>query len=54
MANQTLASVKGELDAHPEYNLVAVGHSLGGALASIAGVSLQQNFPKQCVDLSLL
>ncbi|KAL5536172.1 hypothetical protein ACEPAF_4277 [Sanghuangporus sanghuang] len=34
-----------ELDAHEDHALVSTGHSLGGALASIAGISLAANFP---------
>lgn len=40
-----LATVTSQLAQNPAYSLVSVGHSLGGALASIAGVSLSANFP---------
>jgi predicted lipase len=36
-----------ELQAHPEYSIVTAGHSLGGALASLAAISLKSNFPNR-------
>lgn len=38
-------TVSAQLAAHPSYNVVVTGHSLGAALASIAGVTLKANFP---------
>lgn len=31
-----------EINAYPGYNIVTTGHSLGGALASLAGITIQQ------------
>lgn len=44
-ASIVLSEVKDQLDSYPSYSLVATGHSLGGALASLASVSLAFNFP---------
>ncbi|KAF7311873.1 Alpha/beta-hydrolase [Mycena indigotica] len=51
LAAKTLALVTAELAAHPTYTLVTAGHSLGGALAALAAVTLQktfQNVPLRC------
>ncbi|KAL0572599.1 hypothetical protein V5O48_009360 [Marasmius crinis-equi] len=45
VADQVISTVRSELAAHPDYSLVSTGHSLGGALSSLAGISLEQNFP---------
>ncbi|KAF5351383.1 hypothetical protein D9758_008018 [Tetrapyrgos nigripes] len=45
VAAQVLTIVRTQLAAHPGYSLVSTGHSLGGALSSLAGIALQQNFP---------
>ncbi|KAL0948424.1 hypothetical protein HGRIS_011003 [Hohenbuehelia grisea] len=45
VASDVISTVRNQLQLYPDYNLVASGHSLGGAIASIAGLSLQQNFP---------
>ncbi|KAJ7622324.1 alpha/beta-hydrolase [Roridomyces roridus] len=41
---KTLSSVTVELAAHPGYTIVCTGHSLGGAMAAIAAVTLQMLF----------
>lgn len=41
-----LSEVKGQLDSYPSYSIVVTGHSLGGSLASLGGVSLVSNFPR--------
>ena len=45
VASNIISTVSSELAAHPGYSLVSTGHSLGGALASLGGVSLAGNFP---------
>ncbi|KAI0310093.1 alpha/beta-hydrolase [Amylostereum chailletii] len=45
VAAGVLSTVKAQLAAHPGYTLVSSGHSLGGALSSLVGITLQQNFP---------
>ncbi|KAN0091398.1 Alpha/Beta hydrolase fold [Tylopilus felleus] len=44
----TLAS---RLRAHPTYNIVVCGHSLGGAIASIASVAISHTFPGKRLTL---
>ncbi|KAL0958316.1 hypothetical protein HGRIS_000461 [Hohenbuehelia grisea] len=51
VADVIINTVKDELVVHPDYTLVTSGHSLGGALASIAGLSLQQNFHNNTVRM---
>ncbi|KAF8578195.1 alpha/beta-hydrolase [Ramaria rubella] len=45
VAKIVLRSVGFQLQAHPGYSLVSTGHSLGGALASLAAMSFKANFP---------
>lgn len=51
VASTVLSVVQEQLDAHPGYALVTSGHSLGGSLASLAGITLQQNFPSNSVRM---
>jgi hypothetical protein len=51
VANTVLSTVRSQLAAHPGYSLVSTGHSLGGALSSLAGISLKQNFPGSSVRM---
>ncbi|KAF5327684.1 hypothetical protein D9619_004300 [Psilocybe cf. subviscida] len=44
VALQVVATVKSVLEKHPNYSIVTTGHSLGGSLALLAAISLQQNF----------
>ncbi|KAJ7455870.1 alpha/beta-hydrolase, partial [Mycena latifolia] len=44
VASSVISTVRAQVAAHPGYQLVSTGHSLGGALSSLAGISLQQNF----------
>lgn len=45
VASDVVETVSSELQAHPDYELISTGHSLGGALASLGGISLAANFP---------
>ncbi|KAF9457131.1 alpha/beta-hydrolase [Collybia nuda] len=45
VASSVISTVSSQLAAHPDYTIVTSGHSLGGALSSLAGISLKQNFP---------
>jgi len=47
VSHEVLDTVKTQLEAYPGYALASTGHSLGGALSSLAGISLKQNFPKR-------
>ncbi|KAH8925846.1 alpha/beta-hydrolase [Atractiella rhizophila] len=51
IASTVIASVKTQVAAHPDYTIVTTGHSLGGALSSLAGVSMKYNFPQQKVRM---
>jgi predicted lipase len=44
VAIQIIAVVGKELANHPTYSVVTTGHSLGGSLAALGAVTLQQNF----------
>ncbi|KAF2796088.1 alpha/beta-hydrolase [Melanomma pulvis-pyrius CBS 109.77] len=41
--DRVLAAVKTSLQAHPKYQVVSTGHSLGGALATLAAADLRNN-----------
>ncbi|KAJ2915425.1 hypothetical protein MD484_g5008, partial [Candolleomyces efflorescens] len=45
VAVNTINVVRSQLASHPGYTIVVTGHSLGGSLASLAGISLKRNFP---------
>ncbi|KAK0188613.1 alpha/beta-hydrolase [Armillaria mellea] len=45
IAADVITTIQSELASHPNYTLATSGHSLGGALSSLAGITLQQNFP---------
>ncbi|KLO08038.1 alpha/beta-hydrolase [Schizopora paradoxa] len=45
VASLVTSAVAQQLDEHPNYTLIATGHSLGSALASLGAVSLAANFP---------
>ncbi|KAJ7816841.1 alpha/beta-hydrolase, partial [Mycena olivaceomarginata] len=51
VASSVISTVRAQVAAHPGYQLVSTGHSLGGALSSLAGISLQQNFPGNTVRM---
>ncbi|EPQ56302.1 alpha/beta-hydrolase [Gloeophyllum trabeum ATCC 11539] len=45
VAPGVISVVREQLLEHPGYAIVTTGHSLGGALSSLAGVSMKSNFP---------
>ncbi|KAF8575204.1 alpha/beta-hydrolase [Ramaria rubella] len=45
VADTIISTVQDQLNTHPGYSLVTSGHSLGGALSSLAAASLKGNFP---------
>ncbi|RDB25660.1 putative feruloyl esterase A [Hypsizygus marmoreus] len=45
VALQILAIVSQQIKSHPGFSIVTTGHSLGGALSTLAAVSLRSNFP---------
>lgn len=47
VASKIISLVEAQIATYPSYALVTSGHSLGGALASIAAISLKQNFPSK-------
>ncbi|KAF8079219.1 alpha/beta-hydrolase [Lyophyllum atratum] len=51
VALQVIATVGAQLALHPDYTIITTGHSLGGALSSLAGISLKQNFPSSKLRL---
>jgi len=49
--SMVLRVVREQLDAFPGYVVILTGHSLGGALASLAALSVKSNFPWMAVRL---
>ncbi|KAH6918977.1 Alpha/Beta hydrolase protein [Coprinopsis sp. MPI-PUGE-AT-0042] len=45
IAQGVVGIVASQLRANPKYTIVTSGHGLGGALATLAGISLRENFP---------
>ncbi|KAG7445057.1 alpha/beta-hydrolase [Guyanagaster necrorhizus] len=45
IVGDVIITIQSELASHPNYTLATSGHSLGGALSSLGGITLQQNFP---------
>ncbi|KAH8929915.1 alpha/beta-hydrolase [Atractiella rhizophila] len=51
VAQVVINAVSAQLAAHPGYTIVTTGHSLGGALSSLAAVSMKGNFPNSPVRM---
>ncbi|TFY71631.1 hypothetical protein EVG20_g1384 [Dentipellis fragilis] len=51
IARTAIAVVQEQLESYPNYTVVATGHSLGGAIASLASVSLRVHFPSARIRL---
>jgi predicted lipase len=51
VADHVISTVRTQLVAHPGYTIVTTGHSLGGSLSSLAGLSMKSNFPSNPVQL---
>ncbi|KIJ55296.1 hypothetical protein M422DRAFT_41300 [Sphaerobolus stellatus SS14] len=51
VANSVISAVKIQLASYPNYKIVTSGHSLGGALSSLAAVSLKGNFPSADITM---
>ncbi|KIL59894.1 hypothetical protein M378DRAFT_26795 [Amanita muscaria Koide BX008] len=49
VALEVITILKQQLHSHRSYSLVTVGHSLGGALATLAAITLKLKFPEQKV-----
>jgi len=49
VALEVIRKVRAALVSYPTYTIVTSGHSLGGALSTLGGISLKQNFPAQAV-----
>jgi len=47
VSDEIAGIISTELSTWKDYSLVVSGHSLGGALASLAAVSLKRRFPNQ-------
>jgi len=46
-----LDTIESQLKTHPGYKLISVGHSMGGAVASLAAISLKVKFPSANIFL---
>jgi hypothetical protein len=51
VADNVFRIVGAQAQAHPDYSIVVTGHSLGGALASIASLGLKGKFPSKSLSL---
>ena len=45
VSNEVVSAMRSQLASHPSYKPIVTGHSLGGALASLASASLVNFFP---------
>lgn len=51
VADTVISTVNDQLTLFPGYSVVTTGHSLGGALSSLAAASLKGNFPSTHVTM---
>ncbi|KIJ18505.1 hypothetical protein PAXINDRAFT_70939 [Paxillus involutus ATCC 200175] len=51
IAQTVLDKLELQLQAHPSYTIVVCGHSLGGAIASIASIAINYTFPGKSISL---
>ncbi|PPQ92070.1 hypothetical protein CVT25_007318 [Psilocybe cyanescens] len=51
VASFVLDTVQSELANHPGYSIVTTGHSLGGALSSLAAITLKANLPNVTMNI---
>jgi predicted lipase len=51
VAYTVLAIIEAQVASYPSYKIVVVGHSIGGAIASIAALSIKAAFPKSTLKL---
>ena len=49
ISQETIAAVKNATSENSNFKIVVSGHSLGGALASLAAISLKMTFPDKYV-----
>jgi hypothetical protein len=49
-----IATIREQLIHYSDYTLVTTGHSLGGALASLAAVTLRANFPESYASIAFI
>lgn len=51
VASTVLRLVKAQSAAHPSYTIIVTGHSLGGAVAALAAVSIKSALPSSNLKL---
>lgn len=51
VSSTVLKTVKAQAASYPSYTIVVTGHSLGGAVASLAAVSIKSALPKASLKL---
>ncbi|PPQ90550.1 hypothetical protein CVT25_015864 [Psilocybe cyanescens] len=51
VASTVLKTVKAQAAAYPSYTIVVTGHSLGGAVASLAAISIKSALPNSSLKL---